>query len=208
MNKWERIYKEQGSYFKEPNQEAVKAVEFFSREGLKKVLDLGCGSGRHTLLMKNAGLQVYGCDISEEGVKLTREKAPKCDLRVCDMKSLPYDDGFFDAVFSTNVLEHGTPDEIKKAIGEVFRVIRNGGVLFAKVLSTKHWKYETGSEICPFTKKDTEGVDGDTHYFFTEKTIREFFGSFEIMRLYEVENESETDAGKDAAGWIIYARKA
>ncbi len=207
MNKWERIYKEEGDFFKEPSIEAVKAVNFFKSEGLKKILDLGCGTGRHTKLIKEAGMDTYGCDISSEGVKKTKEKAHDCDVRICDMKSLPYDDGFFDGVFSVNVLEHGVPDEIRLAINEAFRVLRKGGVLFAKVLSTEHWKYKTGTELEPFTKKDTGGFDADIHHFFTEKTMHDFFKDFDIIKIYIVKNESETDPREKAANWIIYARK-
>ncbi len=207
MNKWERIYKEQGDFFKEPNIETIKAIRFLKNEGLKKILDLGCGTGRHTKLMKDEGFDVYGCDMSLEGVRITREKVPGCDIRICDMKNLPYEDSFFDGILSINVIEHGTSDEVKTAISEAFRVLRKKGVIVVKVISTEHWKFETGEEVEPFTKRDTDGVDVDTHHFFTEKSMREFFRDFDIINLYLVRNESETDAGKEAAGWILYARK-
>lgn len=52
------------------------------------------------------------------------------DLKVADAENLPYDNGFFDIVYSWGVLHH-SPDT-PKAIAEVFRVLKPGGV--AKIM--------------------------------------------------------------------------
>lgn len=66
-----------------------------------RVLDVGCGPGRHALALARRGATVTGIDISEEFVRLAGEAAHTeglaCEFQVADARHLPYD-GQFDAV--------------------------------------------------------------------------------------------------------------
>lgn len=88
------------------------------REG--KTLDLGCGVGRLTLN--------YGVDISEEMLKLAYFAKPQNEYKLCNGRSIPYPDEFFDNVFSFAMFQH-IPDGAKQQyIKEVHRVLKPGGV--------------------------------------------------------------------------------
>ena len=75
----------------------------------RDVLDLGCGTGRHTAWLAEAGARVTAVDFSENMLERARRKVSVADARfiVHDLhEPLPFDDASFDAVVSGLVLEH------------------------------------------------------------------------------------------------------
>ncbi|MEA2053307.1 MAG: class I SAM-dependent methyltransferase, partial [Euryarchaeota archaeon] len=176
MNDWNSIYEERGILQKEASETVIEAVNFFKHERVRRVLDLGCGTGRHTAYLLEEGFQIYGCDSSEAALRIAMATLPAVDFETCNITSLPYEAGFFDAVICNHVIQHGTIAEIKVAISEIHRILRKGGILFLVAISTNHPKYLTGTEIEPNTRINTDSVDGDLpHHFFTEKELRALF---------------------------------
>ncbi len=49
MKDWDSLYKKRGILQKEPTKDVIEAVNFFKHEKLRRILDLGCGTGRHTI---------------------------------------------------------------------------------------------------------------------------------------------------------------
>ena len=209
MNDWNSIYKERGILQKEASETVIEAVNFFKHELVRTVLDLGCGTGRHTAYLLEEGFQIYGCDSSEAALELAMAALPAVNFETCNMTSLPYEDGFFDAVICNHVIQHGTRAEIKVAISEIHRILRKGGILFLVAISTNHPKYLTGTEIEPNTRINTDSVDGVLpHHFFTEKELSTLFSKeFKIVKLDHFEAPSELDANKETAAWKMYARR-
>jgi SAM-dependent methyltransferase len=56
----------------------------------RSLLDVACGTGKSFLPMLAKGYQVTACDLSPSMVAAAREKAPQLDIRVADMRSLPW----------------------------------------------------------------------------------------------------------------------
>lgn len=63
-----------------------------------KILDVGCGTGRHSIELARRGYSVTGIDLSESMLKRTREKAREQKVRVnfirADARSLPFESEF------------------------------------------------------------------------------------------------------------------
>lgn len=63
-----------------------------------KILDIGCGTGRHAIELTKRGYQVIGVDLSENMLKKAREKASNAgfeiDFRQADARNLPFKDEF------------------------------------------------------------------------------------------------------------------
>ena len=98
-----------------------------------KVLDLGCGTGTLTVMLKQMrpDAKITGLDGDKEVLEIARSKAEQAgvDLQLDHgmAYSLPYPDGSFDKVVSSLVIHHLTSDDKLRAFQEVLRVLSPGG---------------------------------------------------------------------------------
>lgn len=208
MRDWGSLYREQGIVQKEPSAKVVEAVNFFCKADLQRVLDLGCGTGRHTDLLYRSGLTVYGCDSSADALRIARATLPQVQFQQCDIGLLPYRDECFDGIICHAVIQHGTIAAIGKTAGEIHRVLKRGALLFLTVISTDHPEYLTGQEIEPGTKINIDAIDGGMpHHYFTEPEIRDFFRDFVIINLEHYTAHSEKNPERMAATWALYASR-
>src|SRR5437588_2198585 len=89
----------------------------------KRVLDVGCGDGRHVVEAARRGAIAVGVDYDAAELRKTRALcgAVRVTLIVADAAHLPFADGGFHAVICTETLEH-LPDDVR-AIAEIARVM-------------------------------------------------------------------------------------
>lgn len=124
--------------FEEPHEDMPGVVQLLKNNGAETILDLGCGSGRHVVYLARAGFSVYGLDNSPEGIQIGRqwlaEEGLEADLRLGSMTDrLPFDDSFFDAVISVQVIHHARIMSIRFIVQEIGRVLTKGGLVFVTV---------------------------------------------------------------------------
>jgi ubiquinone/menaquinone biosynthesis C-methylase UbiE len=161
-------------------------------------LDLGCGTGRHVIFLAEKGFELYGLDIAEEGIKLAKsrlkEKGLKANLKIGSFyEKLPYEDNFFDAIISNHAFHHAGIEEIRKAISEVYRILKPGGYIFLDLRKRRVRKYDPkrpiiekyGKQkvsyrlIAPRTYVPIEGDEKDLpHYLFSRELIKKEFKNF------------------------------
>lgn len=108
-----------------------------------RVLDIGCGNGRHGLEALKAGAHVTATDLDRDALAAAARTASAMQAAgeiptggrfatvVADACQLPLPDGHFDVAIASEVLEHISKDEA--AIVELCRVLRPGGVLAVTV---------------------------------------------------------------------------
>jgi len=101
----------------------------------QRVLDLGCGTGTLTVMLKQSasGAQIFGIDGDGEVLAIARTKAEQAHVDIhWDYglaHHLPYPDNSFDVVVSSLMIHHlGNADKVR-AFCEVRRVLRPGGRL-------------------------------------------------------------------------------
>jgi SAM-dependent methyltransferase len=100
-----------------------------------RVLDLGAGTGTLTLLLKQVEPQaeVSGVDGDPEILERARRKAAEAGSPITFTEgmahALPYPDASFDRVVTSLLLHHLANSEKKRALAEVWRVLRPGGEL-------------------------------------------------------------------------------
>jgi SAM-dependent methyltransferase len=109
-----------------------------------QLIDAGCGGGRNLHYFLNAGYDVYGVDQSTSAITQVRVLAAKLaprlpadHFRVEPVEKMSFADASFDAVISSAVL-HFARDEShwQTMVTEMWRVLRPGGILFARLAST------------------------------------------------------------------------
>lgn len=113
------------------------------REGMR-VLDAGCGAGRNVQYLMQAGIEIYGADVSAEAIAQVRKMAahvtpplPYKNFVVADLASLPYADAFLDVVLCSAVL-HFARNEVhfRRIVQELVRVLKPGGLFFCRLSTT------------------------------------------------------------------------
>lgn len=111
----------------------------FNEAKEKKVLEIGVGLGADHQQFAEAGALLHGLDLTERAVEHTRRRlavlGQTSQLSVGDAENLDFPDAHFDVVYSWGVLHH-SPDT-SKAIQEVWRVLRPGGV--ARIMVYHTW---------------------------------------------------------------------
>ena len=97
------------------------------------VLDLGCGTGTLTVMLKQAAplANITGVDGDPQVLSIAQSKAIQANLNIrwdkCMAFDLPYPDNSFDIVTSSLVIHHLTAPDKLRAFQEVRRVLRPGG---------------------------------------------------------------------------------
>jgi cyclopropane fatty-acyl-phospholipid synthase-like methyltransferase len=96
-----------------------------------RALDLGCGSGVHTVFLAHEGFQVTGVDISEVGLANTRRRLDElglaATLRLESADALDFPDASVDLVVSVGVFESAGPAISAAAVLRLRRMLSSGG---------------------------------------------------------------------------------
>jgi ubiquinone/menaquinone biosynthesis C-methylase UbiE len=187
---WDESHRTPG-LLRQINEAIPEIVGRFRNNGVIRVLDLGCGSGRHTVYLAEQGFDVYGLDISEEAIRNTKqqlgEKGLSADLVVGSIYApLPYPDDFFDAVICIRVINHAEIGDIRRAISEIKRVLRVKGILFITARKEVPRERRVRVKIIgPRLFVPLEGVQqGVIHYQFSKRILRKEFEGFKIYDIW------------------------
>jgi ubiquinone/menaquinone biosynthesis C-methylase UbiE len=102
--------------------------EFFPKPPAT-VLDIGCGAGRTTIGLANAGYRPTAIDLSSTLLAIARQRHPELDFREMDATRLGFGERSFDAaLFSYNGIDCIYPVAGRsRCLSEVFRVLKPGG---------------------------------------------------------------------------------
>lgn len=117
-----------------PNKLARYLFDRYEMQAGQKFLDVGCGRGEFLSGFIDCGLKGYGVDRS----RAAERYCPQAELSTSDLESenLPYEDDFFDVIYSKSVIEHFYYPE--RFIKEIYRVLKPGGLV---ITLCPDWKY-------------------------------------------------------------------
>ncbi|MGO6812226.1 class I SAM-dependent methyltransferase [Rhizobium ruizarguesonis] len=115
------------------------------------VLDAGAGNGVFLPLMAellgvDGHIEAY--DLAQENVEAiqglvaSHQFACPVSAKIGDILALPYETGTFDAVWSANVVQYLSDEELTRAIGEFCRVVKPGGLVAVKEVDISVWQYQ------------------------------------------------------------------
>ena len=93
-----------------------------------QVLDLCCGSGQTTQFLVKLSQNVTGLDASPKSLQRARQNVPLAVYLEAFAEKMPFADNLFDVVHTSVALHEMQPEQLRKIISEVYRVLKPGGV--------------------------------------------------------------------------------
>jgi len=222
---WEQLWRRGASYGDVPEPEVVALASRLKRQDRSRVLDLGCGMGRHLLWLAGEGFVVWGCDVSPTALAACQRAIAGSGLPAgvlrAEMTCLPFRGEAFDAVVAWDVVFHSTVKGIVATVSGVRRSLRDGGLFLATFNSIESSDRQRardavaagrGTELEP----ETYVVPGDAldkalpHHYATEREIRtRLLRGFRIVSMREYLREYEDARGKhrNAKWWVLAGKR-
>jgi len=132
QKKFSKQYFEQIESFRYKAEPEIHSFAQFTRYRDKKLLEVGVGAGTDFLQWVRAGTKAYGIDLTKEAIDNTTQRLKIYnlkaeELRVSDAENLPYEDNFFDIVYSWGVIHHSP--NMERCLQEIIRVAKHGGTI-------------------------------------------------------------------------------
>lgn len=130
---WEGLYSQGKNLLVYPNDSFVRlSYGLLNLKDHPRILDYGCGGGANLLHLARRGFTMSGAEVSPSAIDACKARCVQeginADFKLITENQLPYPDGAFDAVVAWQVLYYNTWDTFFKAIREIERVLRPGGV--------------------------------------------------------------------------------
>jgi SAM-dependent methyltransferase len=183
------------------------------KRNVRRVLDLGCGNGRHAIYFAREGFDASGIDISPTAIDWARDWATRerldIDFRVGTITDLPFADGVFDVAVSHGVLDHIAMPEAMAAIGEVARVLRPAGLLYIDLKSADDCEFGLGEPAGKNTFVVPHGFEkGLVQHFFSLDEIHELMdGKFRPLYIETHDQRLAPDYKRMIARWVVAAER-
>lgn len=222
INEWNSSYKNKDNFIFYPQEDIIRFIsqyirkriglnEFVDRNMYKqnpKVLDFGCGIGRHVKLLNEFNLDGYGFDLSEEAIAIAKSNFNTTGLAqlvdrvvACDITNLPYKDKYFDFMLSHGVLDSMPFEIAKKGMIELHRCLNDKGKIYFDVISDKDSSFETNKYEKTIKDKHEEGTIQS--YFNTKKIDELIDGLFEIKDITLTTKQNELSQIKNCRFHIV-----
>lgn len=212
---WDNSYRNRDNFVFYPHEEVIRFVSKFIRKrtGLDeykdvvskteetRVLDLGCGIGRHVIYCHEMGLDAYGIDLSGTAIQVAIEWAtrkgvnePSRKIQQGDIRQLPWEDGYFNYAVSHGVLDSMPFEIARAACKELARKMTKGGLFYCDLISgddSKHSREYSGEEVVA-----TNHEQGTIQLYFNLSKIHAMVdGVFEIVECVLIRREEVLRGG-------------
>jgi SAM-dependent methyltransferase len=180
-----------------PPNELVELIESGKVKPCKTI-DLGCGTGNYALYLASIGFDVTGIDISPSAIKIATENAKKkrvdsCFLTADVLGDLNEVKETFDFAYDWELLHHIFPENRKKYVENVYRILNPKGKYLSVCFSEKDPQFGGSG-------KYRETQLGTILYFSSEDELKDLFDScFNIKELKTIEIR-----GKSAPHFATY----
>ncbi|NHJ49558.1 MAG: methyltransferase domain-containing protein, partial [Asgard group archaeon] len=136
------------------------------------------------------GYEAHGVEISDTQIERAQKYAEENNLDYkiikADIRELPYEDESFSFVYSYNSIEHLTKAGTKKAVKEMLRVLKKGGLLYINFQSTdsafkKEGKDIGDNEILNISQAGKHGFEDTFHSFYNIDEADELFIGLKLL---------------------------
>jgi len=106
----------------------IKKLLSYSKAGKPRILDVGCGDGRHCLLIDKNKAESVGIDLSRKMINEAKRYYSKGNFKIMNMINLKFANESFDGIWSSGSIYHVSKKDVSKVLNEFFRVLKKDGV--------------------------------------------------------------------------------
>jgi len=192
-----------------PVPQVVEMADLLVSEGRTRILDIGCGLGRHTVYLAARGFDVTATDNAPAALAACGKNLDDLNLRAellkLDMAAMDFPPGRFDGVVASNVIHHADLATLERILASITDMLAPRGLFVWVTPTPRHFAFGRGREIEPNTWIGSEAADGDLpHHYSTEAEVRD------LLHAYEVLSIGEHDYADDQGirfHWRVLARK-
>ncbi|MDT9198040.1 class I SAM-dependent methyltransferase [Limnospira fusiformis KN01] len=207
---WEKSYVNRDNFVFYPHEEVIRFVSKYIRKRIglmdfqdidfasppPKILDVGCGIGRHVIYCEEMGLDAYGIDLSEEAVRSGRAwlssrgiQNPEQKIFQGDIRSIPFPDRFFNYALSHGVLDSLHFELAKASVSELHRTLVTGALFYCDLISGDDSSHSR--EYCGENVVINSHEHGTVQSYFNFTKIQDLFnGLFNIQEAFLMRREN------------------
>ena len=197
-----------------PSLESYYFANLWKSENKIRLLDLGCGLGRHSMLFYDYGFKVTACDITPYAIEYIKnwqkERNISFDVIECDMLNMPFKDNSFDCIYAYHVLSHTNLEGFKKLFDKIYDILDTNGEIYFDVLSKKCFLYKESG----YPKIDNNTILSKAenemdvpHICFDYEELKEILSKFEMVNIKEVHQYQNNRPDDNEIHFYIHLRK-
>ena len=189
------------AYHKKAKKEVKFLIQTFKLDKSQTILDVACGTGRHSLIFGKKGFSTTGVDINDLCVRLAKKNCKglkTVQIKKGDMKKLGWAKNKFDLVINlyTSFGYFKTDKENKKSLNELVKAVRPGGRLviqtmnrdwLLKVYCPVQWEENTRYSYLAGRKYDSKTHYTEGYICFVDKKTGQGEMSYHRIRLYSID---------------------
>ena len=198
----------------EPSMESYYFANIWKKNNKLRVLDLGCGVGRHSMLFYDYGFNVTACDITPYAINYLKnwqkERNISFPVIECDMLNMPFKNNSFDSIYAYHVLSHTNLEGFKKLFDKIYDILDTNGEIYFDVLSKKCFLYSKSG----YPKIDSNTILSQAenemdvpHICFDYNELIDILKKFEIVNIKEVHQYDKTKMDNNEIHFYIHLRK-
>jgi len=164
---WDKLWEKSEQkkfYFDETSEKILDTIKEIVKDIKgKKILEIGSGTGKISLMLAKQGAEVYLLDIAPKAIENTKrlfnDMNEKGNFICASMFKIPFEDESFDIVWSSGVLEHFSKKKQTEALEETLRICKPGGFSIVYVPSARGVFYRIGKKTQEIFKRWTVGYE-------------------------------------------------
>ena len=178
----------------EPSISAKKALEFFQKKNIDRIIEIGAGLGRDTIFFGKNSIHTIALDYSPSGIEIINKKIKKENLSkyistiLFDVRQkLPFEDNSIEACYSHMLYCMAlTTNDLEKLNNEILRILKPNGINIYTVRHTNDGDFQNGIHI----GENLYENDGFIVHYFSEEKVHSLLNGFNNISLEKFEEGS------------------
>ncbi len=211
LQQWDTHYRKEKSLLVYPDENFIRlAASFLKGKDPKTLaaLDLGSGSGRHVVALNEMGFGcAIGTDYSMEALiqSARRIHAP---FACAHNTALPFRDASFDLVVSWGSLHYCHKRYLPVMIGEIMRILKNGGWHIGTLRSSRDTYLKKGTHLeNNVWRTGLDDLEGSVVSFFSEDELKEALSPYREFAYGIMERTTPGDMSSLISHWYFWAKR-